>query len=65
MMKFRYSCLVAYCLSLVAEVLCQQALKNGMMEVRLAHDVELASMRAQSKREISALEVKLEQNTLQ
>jgi hypothetical protein len=49
----------------VAEALCRQALKNGMMEVRLAHDVELASMRAQSKREISALEVKLEQNTLQ
>jgi hypothetical protein len=58
---FMFGCI----LSLVAEVLCLQALKHDIMEARLAHDVEIASLRAQSKREISALEVKLEQNTLQ
>lgn len=42
-----------------------QALQNSILEQKLAHDVEIASLRAQSKRELSALETKLAQNSLQ
>jgi hypothetical protein len=42
-----------------------QALKAKNLEQKSAHEVEIASLRAQSKREISALESKLAMNSSQ
>jgi hypothetical protein len=42
-----------------------QALKARNSEQKSAHDVEIASLRVQYKREISALEAKLAQNSSQ
>jgi hypothetical protein len=40
-------------------------MKAKDVEVQSAHGVEIASLRAQSKREIAALEAKVAQNTSQ
>ena len=49
----------------ISECLLLQALQAKNSENKQAHEVELASLRMQSKREISALEAKLAQSSSQ
>jgi hypothetical protein len=50
---------------LIIDILLLQALKARISEERQARDVEITSLRMQSKREIAALEAKLAQSSSQ
>lgn len=57
-------CITPLC-AMTTQFAALQALKARNSEQKSAHDVEIASLRVQYKREISALEAKLAQNSSQ